>query len=238
MATQAKRTTKSSKTAAKTTKRKTAASTQAATSTKKTAPKPKVSSSRTKKTSSKSLEFWKRTPFLFYAILVAAFLVAITLGLMTYQARKASTGYPVSATDTTGVLFLQSLDSDSSYKTGDTLEVKLYEDSGKQAVNALQAAVKYPAEQLELTDVQTDTAFSQVAATDTATAGLVRVARSIKPGESSRKGAKPVVTLQFKVLKDSDTKFTFTIDDASSLLVRSSDNQNILGSGGVTQFEL
>ncbi|HEX8351014.1 MAG TPA: cohesin domain-containing protein, partial [Hymenobacter sp.] len=110
--------------------------------------------------------------------------------------------------------------------------------SGKQKVNALQAAVKYPSEKLELINVKGETAFSQEAATDTSTAGLVRIARSIKPGEMSVQGAKPVATLQFKVVADSADGVELTVDDSASLLVRSSDNKNILGAKANNKFEL
>lgn len=207
--------------------------------TKKPAPKKPAASKKSalSKKFKANQAFWNRTPFLFYSVLVAAALVAILIGLMGYQAVKKSK-YPVSATATNGVLFLQALGSDGSHKTGDTVEVTLYEDSGNQSVNALQAGVKYPAEKLEVVGVKTGDAFPQEAATDTATPGLLRVARSIKPGEPTVKGAKPVVTVQFKVLVDSPDPFELTIDDTSSLLVRSTDNKNILGTGQNNKFEL
>jgi hypothetical protein len=125
-------------------------------------------------------------------------------------------------------MFLQSLNSADTHKAGDVVDVTLYEDSGPQEVNALQSSLKYPAEKLALVSITNGVVFNQEAATDTATAGLVRVARSIKPGASPVKGVKPVVTVQFKVLEDSDSPFQLSVDQATSLLVRSSDSQNIL----------
>ncbi|GEM_PF-2177973 len=181
-----------------------------------------------------SRAFWLRTRFIFYVVLITAALVAISVGLMTYHDTKSTT----TVTNQAGALFLQSLDSHGSHTAGDTVSVTLYEDSGTQGVNALQASVRYPSEKIEFVSADTGTAFPQEAATDTGTAGLVRVARSIKSGAAPVKGAKPVVTLTFKVLVDSSDPFELSIDDAASLLVRSSDNQSILGSSASNKFEL
>jgi len=103
----------------------------------------------------------------------------------------------------------------------------------------LQSSIKYPAEKLALVSVQNGVVFNEEAATDTATPGLVRVARSIKAGDAAVKGAKPVVTLQFKVLSDSDSPFQLSVDESASLLVRASDSQNILkADDGNTTFDL
>jgi len=181
-----------------------------------------------------SRAFWLRTRFIFYVVLITAALVAISVGLMTYQNTNSGTA----AGNGAGALFLQSLDGHGSHKAGDTVTVTLYEDSGTQSVNALQAGVRYPSEKLEFVSADTGAAFPQEAATDAGTTGIVRVARSIKPGTASVKGAKPVVTLTFKVLVDSSDPFELSIDDAASLLVRSSDNQSILGSSASNKFEL
>lgn len=198
----------------------------------------KTSSRGGQKSSSHGQNVWQRSPFLFYTALVTAALVALTLGLMTYQSKKDNTNNIASASDNTGVLFLQSLESKKAYTNGETLDVTLYEDSGKQKVNALQAAVKYPADKLQLVNVKGETSFSQEAATDVATAGLVRIARSIKAGEPAQQGAKPVVTLQFKVVADSPNGVELSIDDAASLLVRASDNSNILSQKAYNKYEL
>lgn len=228
MATKAKRTPAKPARAAKTSSR-----------APKTKSKAKAAVAKKPSTSRKiaSKEFWLRTRFIFFTVLIAAALVSISLGLMSYQTNKRAT-YAIRATNENGVFFLQSLDSDGTHKAGETIDVTLYEDSGKQEINALQAAVRYPSEKLEFVSVKSGLAFPQEAATDTSNPGLIRVARSINPGDASVKGAKPVVTFQFKVLVDSDQPFELTIDDTASLLVRSIDNQNILGTNSVTKFEL
>jgi len=184
--------------------------------------------------------FWMRTRFVFYVALIAAALVAIAITLSTNDGGNAGNNNASSTTSSTGSMFLQSLSSADSHKAGDVMDVTLYENSGSQAVNALQSAVRYPAEKLALVSVTNGVVFSEEAATDTNTAGIVRIARSIKPGSTPVKGAKPVVTLEFKALTDSDSPYQLSVDQAASLLVRASDSKNILSDQGDnnTTFDL
>lgn len=203
------------------------------------ATKTKRASGQTQKNTKQSASHnrWKRSPFLFYSVLGAAALVAISLGLMTYEQRTNST-IPVETVSSSGILFLQSLDTAETYRAGDELDVTIYENSGNQGVNALQAAIKYPAEQLQVTSVSNTNSFTQEAATDTSTPGLVRVARSIKPGDASLRGAKPVAVVKFKVVAEKTDAIELIVDNTASLLVRSSDNQNILDPKATTTLEL
>jgi hypothetical protein len=230
-----KRATKSSSSAKVAKSKVVKASPRPVRSTAKPAPKSSKTTSKRSKPLS-SLVFWQRSKFLFYVVLIAAALLAITAGLMTYD--ETSKTKVATSTSTTGSLFLQSLQKTGPRKAGDTLSVVLYEDSGKQEVNALQAAVRYPTDKLQFVSVKSDSAFSQEAATDTANAGLIRVARSIKPGETPVKGAKPIVTLEFRVVADTTSSVEMTVENDASLLVRSTDNKNILGSDATIKFAL
>lgn len=194
--------------------------------TSKTATKPvkkTVKSSTVKKSSAKGgLSRSYRTNFVASVVVGAAALIAIAIGFSTYTkpvAHTASLGL--------GSLYLQQ-QKGQAVTAGSTVQVELYANSGTQPVNAVQSAIHYPSDKLEFVSVKTSSAFPQEAATDTATAGLIRLARSTGAGAPAVTGAKPVATLEFKVIKDTDAPTKLGIDMAQSLLVRSTDNKNIL----------
>ena len=115
----------------------------------------------------------------------------------------------------------------SQVEPGTTVAVTVREQSGTDAVNAVQAALTYNAAQLQFVSITEGTAFPFKAAPDTATAGMVRLARGVNVGAAGVSGDNIVVTVNFKVLATSGTAAVqFNTDQ--SLIVRSSDNANIL----------
>jgi chitodextrinase len=111
--------------------------------------------------------------------------------------------------------------------TGSTITVTVRENSGTTPVNAVQSAIQYDPTQLQFMNLSEGGTFTSISATDTATAGLVRVARSVAAGADGISGDNPVVTLSFKVLAASGTA-ALTIDKTESIVASASDSSNIL----------
>ncbi|HSH18246.1 MAG TPA: cohesin domain-containing protein [Candidatus Saccharimonadales bacterium] len=111
--------------------------------------------------------------------------------------------------------------------SGSTFTVQLKENSGTTQVNSIQASIGYDPAQLQYVGMTEGSVFTTQAATDTATAGRVRLARAIPAGGGGVSGDNTIVTLTFKVLATSGTA-AVTLDQASSFVVTSADNKNIL----------
>jgi len=119
---------------------------------------------------------------------------------------------------------------------GNTVTVKLVEDSGTDLVNAVQASVTYDATKLQYVSMAEGTAFPTVAANSTGTAGLIRVGRATLPGAPAT-GSNTIVVLTFKVIGGSGTT-SLAYDSAFSFLVRSTDNVNTLTSATGATYTL
>jgi chitodextrinase len=109
-----------------------------------------------------------------------------------------------------------------------TFSVTLKENSGAEFVTFVQANVAYDAAKVQYVSMTEGNTFTTKAATDTATPGLIRVARGIPVGGGGVSGQNSVVTLTFKTLATSGTA-NVTIDKAESLLVTATGARNILG---------
>lgn len=111
---------------------------------------------------------------------------------------------------------------------GSSLTVTLLANSGSVPVNVVQASVSYDPELLQFMSMEEGGVFKQVAATDTATAGMIRVARST--GDGPVTGQNPVVKLNFAVKNGFNGASVLSIDPASSYLVEAASSSNILTS--------
>lgn len=177
----------------------------------------------------------KRNKFVAAMVVLAAALIAISAGMYSHD--RYTSSKQASAITGPGSMYLLPT-SNEPVRAGTTLKVTLYENSGNDPVNAVQSDVKYPTDKLEFVSVKSSDEFPQEAATDTATPGLVRVARSVKTQEPAVTGSKPVVTMEFRVLQNADSPLVFSIDKTGSFLVRSTDNQNILQHVPKTTYRL
>lgn len=193
------------------------------------------STSKSKK--SKAPTQKQRFNFVMGAVLAAAALIAVAIGLTSYtkpvplDSKSVSQNSVQSNKGAGGAQASLSLQPMAYAQTvpDQIVTVTVYENSQTEAVNAVQGLVRYPADKLQFVGIKTAGAFSQEAATDTATAGRIRFARSIGAGGVPQTGEKQVVTLSFKVLRTVDLASAVTVDWGESYLVRSSDSQNILG---------
>jgi hypothetical protein len=142
------------------------------------------------------------------------------------------------ASHAAGIGVLSLSPTSGSFVVGNNVTVAMQEDSGTDPVNSVQAAVNYDATKLQFVSLAEGSTFPTVAATDTATAGLIRVARGTNAGTTTG-GKNTVVTVTFKVLATSSAT-NLTYDPAFSYLVRSTDNANILTStpGATYQLQL
>lgn len=189
----------------------------------------------TKKVSSKAKAVAEHTRYKFVALAVlsAAGLIAVAMGLgsvdnpdSSYLARRDQ-----------AVMFVSSQGS-RDVQPGQNFSVQLYENSGSQPINAVQGSIAYPADKLKLVAVKTDGDFPKEAATDMSTPGLVRVARSVNDANIVLQGLKKVVTLEFNVMPTAKGEATLTVNKDASLVVRSTDNLNVLSQTPSTTYKI
>lgn len=115
----------------------------------------------------------------------------------------------------------------ATYSNGASIAVAVNVDSGTELINTVQAAITYDPAQLQFVSVTEGTAFTTVAATDTATPGLIRLARG---KQTSLSGNNLMTTINFKVIAGTGTA-RVAVDVPNSYVVRTSDNVNILSFG-------
>ena len=92
-------------------------------------------------------------------------------------------------------------------------------------VNVAQVSIQYDANKLQMLGVTEGSTFTQFAATDTSTPGVIRIARSTPTGTTAV-GDNPFVYVSFKMLV-ANNQTTVTINPAQTYLVRASDSQDI-----------
>ncbi len=155
-----------------------------------------------------------------YGVMALAFLVLGSVAFFGVHRNQAGSAASL------GVLSMSP--STGTVTNGTNVTVTLYEDSGTDPVNSVQAAVSYDAAQLQYVSLTEGTAFPNVAATSTGTASVIRVGRGTSPGTSVT-GKNTVVKITFKVIGTTGTT-SLTYDSAFSFIVRSTDNVNILTS--------
>lgn len=159
----------------------------------------------------------KRIVQRFSAIAAALIVVGSVAFFGTYQGQDshaASLGV-LSMSPATGVAVI-----------GSNVDVIISSDSGTDLVDAVQASVTYDATQLRYVSMSEGSAFPVVAATSTATPGLIRIGRATTASNAVR-GNNTILTLTFKVLGGTGTT-NLAFDPAFSFIVGSTDNVNIL----------
>ena len=113
----------------------------------------------------------------------------------------------------------------SNVNIGSTVQVAIWENSGTDAINAVQADVVYDPTKLQYVGVsEVGSAFTIVAATQTSS-GAVSIARGRAGGMAPVTGDQLVTTLTFKALSAGSTPLSFS---STSALVSSSANTNVL----------
>lgn len=122
----------------------------------------------------------------------------------------------------------------ATYSNGSVIAVAVNVESGTESINTAQAAITYDPTQLQFVSLTEGTTFTTIAATDTATPGLIRLARG-KP--TSVSGNNLMTTINFKVVAGSGTA-RVAVDVANSYVVRTSDNVNIMAFGKNSLFTL
>jgi chitodextrinase len=120
---------------------------------------------------------------------------------------------------------------------GSTFTVTVRENSGTSAVNTVQTAITYDPAKLQYVSMAEGNVFTNIAATDTVTAGRVRVARAVQAGSAGVSGDNPVVVLTFKALSASGAT-SLTIDKTQSYVNLASTSANILGTVAGSTFTI
>lgn len=115
-----------------------------------------------------------------------------------------------------------------SLTQGQTYSFQIRENSGTDTVNGVQANITYDASKLQYVGMsETASAFGLVVQTNSATAGLLQLARAVNPGDPPVQGDQLVTTVKFKSkVPSGSTTLSFA---AGSQVASSVDNTNILG---------
>ena len=130
---------------------------------------------------------------------------------------------------------LKFVPSTTTVGVGSTVKVAVWENSGTDAINAVEADVRFDPTKLEYISFDdTGSAFGIAAATTTGS-GSINIARGRSGGLSAVTGEQLVTTLTFKALTPGSAQLSFA---TSSALVRSSDNINVLVSTTPTILSL
>lgn len=115
--------------------------------------------------------------------------------------------------------------SATTVNIGDTIRVEVRENSGTDLANAVEADVRFDATKLSYVSLdETGSAFGIAAATDVTT-GSLNIARGRSGGLAAVSGSQLVTTITFKALATGSVTLSYA---ATSAIVRSSDNVNIL----------
>jgi hypothetical protein len=104
-----------------------------------------------------------------------------------------------------------------TFSQGDTVSVNIYEDSGGDTVNAVQANFSYPSSLLSFVGITDSSAFG-VVAQNSVSGGNAQIARGATTAVS---GNQLVATVRFTALAGGNVNLSFT---GSSAVIRSTDN--------------
>ncbi|HEX8351015.1 MAG TPA: cohesin domain-containing protein [Hymenobacter sp.] len=119
---------------------------------------------------------------------------------------------------------------------GAVIPVTLYANSGAQAVNTIQAKVVYDSSRLQLQSLEETGVFNQIAATDTATPGVVQIARAATGTPLS--GTMPVIKLNFVAKQTVTGSAVLSVDSSASYVVSASTGANILAGTTTATFTI
>ena len=150
---------------------------------------------------------------------------SITIALITSMSTLSSQALAASAN-----LYLGR--SAASVTAGSYITVSVYENSGSEPVNAVQANFSYAPTQLQFISISNSSAFS-VVAQNSGGGGAVAIARGALPAVS---GNQLVASVLFKALVSSGTA-SLAITGGSSV-VSANSNANIMSSSAGTSFAL
>lgn len=118
-----------------------------------------------------------------------------------------------------GTATLSLTPASGTFSQGTTLNVDIYEDSGSDTVNAVQANFSYPTSMLNYTGVTNSSGFT-VEAQSSASGGVIRIARGATTPVS---GNQLVATVHFSIIAGGTANLTFGTTTGSAV-VRSTDN--------------
>jgi plastocyanin len=114
--------------------------------------------------------------------------------------------------------------SKQTIKTGETLTLSVWADSGDQEVNAVQAKVKYPTDKFDVVSISSEGSAFEVQAQSSHADGVIFIARA---HVGRLKGKNLVATVELKAKEQAGTADISFNDD--SHLVSASTNKDILG---------
>lgn len=175
----------------------------------------------TGKSNSAKPSFWHSPTHVF--ILIAILLVLFIAAAVVSRNQKAEAPAKVSSTTSTAGL---KLEADTTVADSENVTVSIWEDSGGESVNAVQANISYPADQLEFINYDSYKSPFEIEAQNSQLDGSIIIVRGHK---GSLTGRQLVGKLNFKVKSGSNgqAKLEFTKGTA---LISSKTNKDISGS--------
>lgn len=165
-----------------------------------------------KKQKSKFKDIFRWTGAIFLFILISA--------LFTFPARAGTAG-----------LYLTP--ASGSYILGQGFSVKIVVVTGGEYINAVSTNLSYPTDLLEVRGVSTNGSFITIWAENNVGDGNIRVSGGLPTPGFNGEGL--IATVNFKVLKPGQASIRF---DEGTLVLRDSDNENILSSKFGATFSL
>jgi chitodextrinase len=155
-----------------------------------------------------------RTSFRPYQVVIAV-AVLVVAGAYLVARGHAATGT------------LSVLPASSTVGVGNTFTVAVHENSGTDAVNAVEADLTYPASQLQFVSIDATTSAFGVEAVSTGGNGTVTLARGVTGGAAPLTGDQLVANVTFKALVAGGSPAVVAFAGTSAL-VRASDQTNVL----------
>ncbi|HSH55252.1 MAG TPA: cohesin domain-containing protein [Candidatus Limnocylindrales bacterium] len=122
---------------------------------------------------------------------------------------------------------------------GQPVDVVLYANTGTEPINVVQVKVNYPADQLKFERLSEGPAFPVAVATDTATPGMIRLARTLDTdvtAVSGVSGSNIIATLHFTAQPNAGGTAQLSYDASASFVMRARDNQNMLATASGAVF--
>jgi hypothetical protein len=177
----------------------------------------------------------KKTSFLkspaHLLLLAVVFIILVISGIYLQQHRPAEVTAPVKTDSVSQTLSMTASSQDP--QAGEAVQVSVWEDSGDQAVNAVQATINYPTDKFEFVSLDSKGGAFEVQAQGTNDKGKIVIARGHK---GNLVGKQLVAKINLKTKNSSGyANLTFGQD---THLVSAETNQDILKQSSDITFNI
>jgi flagellar basal body-associated protein FliL len=156
-------------------------------------------------------------------VLIAVGAYALFNSKDTKKPSTTNTSSSSSSTEKTGTMSLTP--AEQHVNSGSTLTVQVWEDSGSQSVNAVQANLTYPQDKLKFEKVDSTASEFKVTAQETGGSGVIKIARGTT---TPLTGKKMVATVNFTPLGTANGGSAAVKFSSDTVLLSSTTNKSIL----------